>query len=88
MSSDAMKITLCEPSMTDGAIKMRVIKSLARKIRGKIFAKCCGYPSCPPPSGVSQAYCSLDWAAAAAVKALTADMARHEQDTARRRRAR
>ena len=36
-------VTLCDPSMTDGAIKLRVIKTLLRKFRGKIFAKCCGY---------------------------------------------
>ena len=31
-------VTLCDPSMTDGAIKLRVIKTLLRKFRGKIFA--------------------------------------------------
>ena len=36
-------VTLCDPSITDGAIKLRVIKTLLRKFRGKIFAKCCGY---------------------------------------------
>ena len=36
-------VTLCDPSMTDGAIKLRIIKSLLRKFRGKVFAKCCRY---------------------------------------------
>ena len=48
-------VTLCDPSITDGAIKLRVIKTLLRKFRGKIFAKCCGYadtyidPCCRAP---------------------------------------
>ena len=55
--------------MSDGAIKMKIIQSLVcGKFRGKVFAKCCGYPACCPPPGVSEAFCSLDWAAAAAVK--------------------
>ena len=36
-------VTLCDPSISDGAIKLRIIKSLLRKFRGKVFAKCCGY---------------------------------------------
>ena len=27
-------VTLCAPSMSDGAIKMRIVKSLLRKFRG------------------------------------------------------
>ena len=66
--ADASQVTLSSPSISDGAVKMRIVKSLARKFRGKIFEKCCGYPQCSPPPGVSEAFCSLDWAAAGAVK--------------------
>ena len=33
-------VTLCPPSISDGAIKLRIVKSLLRKFRGTAWSKC------------------------------------------------
>ena len=50
------QVTLCEPSMSDGAIKMRIVKTLLRKFRGTAWSKCLmalypGSAPAPPHQG-------------------------------------
>ena len=46
-TSTMSTVTLCPPSISDGAIKMRIVKSLLRKFRGAAWPKIAPPWHCP-----------------------------------------
>ena len=55
---------MMDPDIAEGKLKKMILKAIFSRFKNKIFARCCGYPNCPPPPGVCSKFRTFDDAVA------------------------